>query len=61
MKVIIDSIRKMVVVSLHGQVEISTKVNIVMMRGTEMARCSGLMAACMKENGAEVFNTVLAE
>lgn len=59
MKESTDLTRKTEMVYLPGQVEISTKVIIVTMRGTEMARCSGLMAACTRENGVEVFNTVL--
>lgn len=53
--------RKTEMESLPGQVETFIKVSTVKMRGMEMARCSGLMAACMKENGAEVSNMVSAE
>jgi hypothetical protein len=53
-----DMTRKTEMESLPGQVETFIKVSTVKMKGMEMARCCGLMAACMKENGAEVSNMV---
>ena len=53
--------RKTEMESLPGQVETYIKVSTVKMRGMEMARCCGLMAACTKENGLEVSNMVSAE
>ena len=60
MKESTDMTRKTEMESLPGLVETFIKVSTVKMRGMEMARCSGLMAACMKENGAEVSNMVSA-
>jgi hypothetical protein len=49
--VITRTIRSMVKVSSPGPVEIYTKVITSRTSDTEMDRCSGLMAACMKANG----------
>lgn len=45
--------------SLLGQVETSTRETMRTMRGTAMARCFGLMEACMRASGGEEFSTVL--
>jgi len=54
-------IKRVAKVFTHGQVAISTKEIILMMRGMEMDRCSGLMEACMRVSGLEAFSTELGE
>jgi len=44
-----------------GQVAIFTKEITMRMRGKEMARCYGLMAACTKANGARAYSMGWAE
>jgi hypothetical protein len=50
-------IKRAAKVFIHGQVAISTKEIILMMRDMEMDKCSGLMGACMRVSGLEEFST----
>ena len=46
-----SKIRRVAKVFIHGQVAISIKVTILMMKDMEMDRCSGPMEACMRVSG----------
>jgi hypothetical protein len=56
MRVIMHMTRNLAMVFFSGQAAIVIRENIKMMNGMVMEKWSGLMAACIKENGIEEFS-----
>lgn len=60
MMVNIRMIRKMDMAYLLGNLEMFIKEVMSMMRGRDMAKCSGPTDPCIKVNGSVAFNMVMA-